>query len=204
MGSMFKNREMRIALFLSLAGHLLFLGMPGGARQDLKIERDDKELEIAYVKIKEPTLLPRIDNMGEEKKLKEIKEKPKSPAEPEPVPETVAMEKEPSSREKIDALDLAQEAMLRYQDMVKQRIEEARRYPSWAKRQGQEGIVYLDFIVLANGLSRDIEIISSSGSGILDKEAVATIQRAGPFPPIPQGIKRNSTRMQVAIVFALD
>lgn len=198
---MFKNREMRIALFLSLAGHLLFLGMPGGARQDLKIEKDNKALEIVYVKIKEPALLPRIDNMGEEKKLKEAKARPNSL---EPIAEAIATEKELSSREKIDALDLAQEAMFRYQDMIKQRIEEARRYPSWAKRQGREGVVYLNFIVLANGLSRDVEIVSSSGSGLLDKEAVATIQRAGPFPPIPQGIKQNSTRMQVAIVFALD
>lgn len=94
--------------------------------------------------------------------------------------------------------------MLRYQDMIKQRIEEARRYPLWAKKQGIEGIVHINFTVLSTGLSRDIKLVRSSGSSILDKEAVTTIIRAEAFPPIPKEINSSSVRIEVAIVFALN
>lgn len=87
--------------------------------------------------------------------------------------------------------------------MVKQRIEEVRRYPPWAKRQGIEGTVYISFVVLSNGASRDIKIICSSDSKILDKEAVATIERASPFPPIPEELNRSFVSMEVAIIFKM-
>jgi len=106
--------------------------------------------------------------------------------------------------EKTEVIDPADEAMLRYQDMVKQRIEEVRRYPYWAKRQGIEGVVGLSFVVLSNGMSRDIEIVYSSGSMVLDEEAVETIERANLFPPIPKGISTSFVQMEVSIIFTLQ
>lgn len=104
---------------------------------------------------------------------------------------------------KIDIIAPEQEQMLRYQDMVKQKIEEARRYPLWARKQSIEGIVYINFIVLSNGLSQDVKIIRSAGSKSLDEEAVETIKRANPFPPIPKEINTAQVQMEVAIVFNL-
>ena len=181
MNNMFTDKVTRFTLLLSLTGHLLFLGMPFELKPNSEIDENNKELKIVYIEMQKPTLLPKIDVMGNEKKLKEVIERSES-TEPEP----------------------AQEAMLRYQDMIKQKIEEIRRYPSRAKRQGIEGVVYINFIVLSNGLSRDIKIIRSSEFKILDEEAVKTIKRANPFPPIPREINQDFVSIEVAIVFTLE
>jgi len=207
---MFKDKTMRVTFLLSLAGHLLFLGMPFKFRPDSQdAEKKHKDLEIVYINIEKPPLLPKIDIMGEKKKLKEIVEKPEPP-EPEPQPEPRAEEvvvEQPlkeAVEEKIEVIDPSTEAMLRYQDIVKQRIEEARRYPTLAKRRAIEGSVHLNFVVLSNGLSKDIKIVSSSGFSVLDKEAVSTIQRANPFPPIPSQINQDLVAMELSIAFVLD
>ncbi|MFH1441676.1 MAG: TonB family protein [Candidatus Omnitrophota bacterium] len=186
------------AFLVSFAGHCLFLGAP---RFYSSRKTHEPKETIITLKIEKPALLPKIDTLAKEKKLKEIKhaeQKHQTKTEEQPsIPKELP-------EQKIKAVDPAKEAMLRYQDMVKQKIEEARRYPLWAKKQGIEGIARINFTVLSNGLSRDIKLVRSSGSGILDKEAIATIIRAEAFPPIPKEINSSSARMEVAIVFALN
>ena len=191
--AMFNDRITRAAFLISLSAHLLLLGTPGfnvNSPHFIKPEEITVQIEI-----EKPPLLPRIDVMGEEKKLKS-----------DPRPETRDHRPEDFSLKSdvVEVIDPAQEAMLRYQDMVKQRIEEVRRYPSRARRQGIEGTVYISFVVLSNGASRDIKIIRSSGSKILDKEAVATIKRANPFPPMPQELNEALNPMGVFIVFNME
>jgi len=202
---MLNDKVTRTAFLISFIGHCLFLGMPGF---NLPVIQDKKAEEITVrIEIEKPPLLPKIDVMGEEKKLKEEKQREPEP-EPklEPQPEEIVMEELPEEpvEEKTEVIDPAKEAMLRYQDMVKQRIEEVRRYPAFAKRQGIEGRVYISFIVLSNGISQDIKIVSSSGSKILDEEAIETIKRANPFPPISKEINSSSVQMEVSIVFILQ
>ncbi|HDL09780.1 MAG TPA: energy transducer TonB, partial [Candidatus Omnitrophica bacterium] len=62
----------------------------------------------------------------------------------------------------------------------------------------------LKFIILSNGVCKDIKIVQSSGFNILDKEAISTIERAQPFPPIPPELKASSLPMEVSIVFTLQ
>ncbi len=205
---MLNDKVIRTAFIISLTGHCLLLGMPRFNIAPLLQNNKLEEITVR-IEIEKPLLLPKIEVMGEEKKLKEIVEEPKQPEpEPEPKlqPEEVVIEEFPKEpiEEKVEVIDPAQEAMLRYQDMVKQRIEEVRRYPSWAKRQGIEGVVHLSFVVLSNGLSRDIKIVRSSGTKILDEEAVQTIKRANPFPPIPNEIGTSSVQMEVSIIFTLQ
>ncbi|MDO9575128.1 MAG: energy transducer TonB [bacterium] len=207
---MLNDRVIRTAFLTSFLGHCLLLGMPG-FNLSLPHKVENPEEITVRIEIEKPPLLPKIDIMGKEKKLKEIVEEPK-PAEPEPEPEPESQPEdviikelpEELAEEKVEVIDPAREAMLRYQDMIKQRIEAVRRYPSWAKRQGIEGIVNLRFTVLSNGLSQDIKIVRPSSSIILDKEAVATIERANPFPPIPEEIGTSSVQTEVSIVFTLQ
>lgn len=174
---MLNNKALKTAFTISLTGHLLVFGILG-FDMDLSPQDEVKEDDIVVtIEIEKPALLPEIDVMGEEKKLKEVVEEP----------ETIEPE----------------EAMLRYQDMVKQRIESSRRYPAWAKRQGIEGVVHINFIVLSNGLSHNIKVARSSGFKILDKEAAENVKRANPFPPIPEEIIVSSIQMDVSIVYTL-
>ncbi|MBU4251782.1 MAG: hypothetical protein KJ647_02190, partial [Candidatus Omnitrophica bacterium] len=64
------NRAIKTAFLISLMGHCLVLGMPGvnmASHQD-----SPPEDVVVKVEIEKPPLLPKIDVMGEEKKLKEI------------------------------------------------------------------------------------------------------------------------------------
>lgn len=204
---MLNDKVIRTAFLISFVGHCLFLGVPGINVNSSKLNKPEDIM--VRIEIERPPLLPKIDIMGDEKKIKEVIDEIKQ-IEREPKqklkPEEIVMEELSKEliEEKLEVIDPSKEAMLRYQDMVKQRIEEVRRYPSWAKRQGIEGIVYLSFSVLSNGLSQDVKIMRSSDSKILNEEAVATIKRANPFPPFPRKISSSSVRMEVSIVFTLQ
>ncbi len=196
---MLKNRVIRTTFIISLISHGFFLAMPAFNTNVPKLEKP-KELTL-QIEIEKPSLLPKIERMGEEKKIKEVIEK----AEPEKQAKEVALEEvspQPVT-ERVEVLNPADEAMLRYQDMVKQKIEEVKRYPGWAKKQGIEGIAHLEFVILANGRGQEIKLIRSSGSKILDQEAIATIKRASPFPPHPKEIASSSIQMEVSLVFTL-
>ncbi len=225
---MLGNRVIKTSFTISFVGHCLFLGIPGF---NLDLPRTERREEIVVkIEIEKPPLLPKIAVMGKETKLKEVKEPAEPEPELKPELEGIVGESEPelsmelvaesralieevfvkepvkkldTVEEKIEVIKPAQEAMLRYQDMVKQRIEEARRYPSWAKRRGIEGEVCIKFAILSNGLTQDIRIIRSSGSKVLDEEAVDTIGRASPFPPVPEEIDSPLIWMEVSIVFTL-
>jgi protein TonB len=63
------------------------------------------------------------------------------------------------------------------------RLERYKRYPSEAR--GEHGVAQLAFSVDRSGGVHDARITRSSGSGILDHEALALVQRAAPLPPPP-------------------
>lgn len=212
---MINNRAIKTTCIISFLGHCLLLSMP---LSNIELFQPKQPENITVkVEIERPRLLPKIKQLGEEKKLKKIKEaKKETMPEPqiaektqehlEPKPKETALHKEPRqliNKENIEILKPDNEAMLRYQDMIKQKIEEARRYPFWAKKRGVEGVVYIDFIILPDGLSQNINIIHSAGSKILDNESIATIQRANPFPPIPHELNQNFVSIETAIVFRI-
>jgi len=179
------------------------------------------------IEIERPLLLPKIEKMGEEKKLKEIVKEKQLQIEPEPKPhlknEKVTKKQELKKQagktvlkkkiaekteqnplqESVKVINPQEEAMFRYQDMVKQKIESYRRYPNWAKKQGFEGTVYLTFVIMPDGQARNVKIVHSSGFNILDQETVSTIKRASPFPPVPQDVNAHFVQMEVSVVFTL-
>ena len=196
----------KVALIFSLTGHCLLLGVPGFNFSSGLVKKPEEV--TVRIEIEKPQLIPKIDVMGDEKKLKEITEVPKQPKpepKPEIQPEEIIVEEPPKEpiKEKVEVIDPAQEAILRYQDMVKQEIESCRRYPYWAKRQGIEGAVAITFTVLSDGSAYNIRVTRSSGHRILDDETIAMVNRASPFPPIPAKFKLSEFRMEVTIVFDL-
>lgn len=116
-----------------------------------------------------------------------------------------------STRSSGDGISLAKsgmagsekEAIARYQDIVRQRIERVKMYPLWAKKQGIEGSTLICFTISPDGTGQSVKVVRSSGSSILDEEAVATVKRANPFPPVPSKISRMLVRIELAIVFSL-
>jgi len=228
-----EDRIIKIAFIISLAAHCLFLGMPRFSSTKPQLKKDEEinvrikiEKPPLLPKIdvmgKEKKLPPQADPPSAEKQVIEEEKPPKPESETKPEPqleeEKITEKQQPeeqiekeiveqpqpeSPQEIVEVINPQKEAMLRYQDMIKQKIESCRRYPNWAKKQGFEGTVHLAFVVLSSGVTKDIKIVQSSGFSILDNEAVSTVKRANPFPPIPEEMKVSSLPMEVSIVFTL-
>jgi protein TonB len=58
-------------------------------------------------------------------------------------------------------------------------------YPPVALEMKISGTVFLSFCVREDGGVESIDILKGSGASILDRDAVATIRRAAPFPRPP-------------------
>ncbi|MGH7769136.1 MAG: energy transducer TonB [Candidatus Binatia bacterium] len=85
-----------------------------------------------------------------------------------------------------------------YLTSVKQAIEIVWIYPEIAKRHRLRGKVLIEFAILANGQLEGIQMIRSSGSSVLDEEAVRALRAAAPFRALPAQI---GTRMPISASF---
>src|SRR4029450_3022503 len=72
---------------------------------------------------------------------------------------------------------------------IRKRIERAKRYPSLARQQEIEGSVRVSFSIEPSGEVSELRLLGSSGSPILDEEALATVKRAAPLPYYPNPIR---------------
>lgn len=90
-----------------------------------------------------------------------------------------------------------------YLQVVVARINSVKRYPRFARLRGIEGRVTLEFVLLGDGRLEKFMITGSSGYAVLDEEAVATLRRAAPFPPVPEKTVDDRIKMTITIVFEL-
>ncbi|WP_158240524.1 energy transducer TonB [Telmatospirillum siberiense] len=90
-----------------------------------------------------------------------------------------------------------------YIGQVRARIERNKRYPSAARKYGQEGTVLLAFDLDRSGQVTTWKIVRGSGYPALDGEVGEMIGRTT-FPPFPESITGNRLRLQVPIEFSLQ
>jgi protein TonB len=102
------------------------------------------------------------------------------PATPKSAPPTPAFAKAASSA--AAGADVAD-----YQRAVAARISAMKRYPEAARERAPHGVAVVRFSIGASGQIGGVSIAQSAGDAILDAEALATVRRASPFPPPPQG-----------------
>lgn len=83
------------------------------------------------------------------------------------------------------------------------RLESLKRYPAAARSRRDQGVATVRFRVNRQGtlLSSSLEI--SSGSRLLDHEALATVERGQPYPPIPAG-RPDEIEVVVPVEFYLS
>ena len=74
-------------------------------------------------------------------------------------------------------------------------------YPPEAATRHLEGVVYLQFISDAAGNVLFSRIGKSSGSALLDAQALALIQKAQPLPPIPPSLHMERVYLLIPITF---
>ncbi|MFA4990289.1 MAG: TonB family protein, partial [Candidatus Omnitrophota bacterium] len=105
---------------------------------------------------------------------------------PAPVPEPAQIKTSPISE---------------YVNQVSQQIGQNLAYP-WAAKQAEiEGSVRLALRVYRTGKLMDIEIKKSSGSALLDQNAVDTIKKVAPFSPFPPEMKQKELWIDLPVVY---
>ena len=70
---------------------------------------------------------------------------------------------------------------------VKRTIAAKQTYPRTAQMRGEEGTAKVKVYISASGKVEKAELVDSSGSTTLDKEAVSLITRVGSLPAPPAG-----------------
>ncbi|MFZ2969204.1 MAG: TonB family protein [Sulfuricurvum sp.] len=82
---------------------------------------------------------------------------------------------------------------------IRAMIENALTYPPFAKKLHIEGTVTVSFILKPNGVVENIQVLTSSGSSLLDTKAINTVrQLSGEYPPLNQ-----TACLKIPITFSL-
>ena len=140
------------------------------------------------------------------------KEGPEQDINPEPKPEQLkqptppqvatleqeaAVEQQQSSGQARSGGDTT--ARSAYLGALRSRLERSKISP----RSGVVGTVVVHFVVDASGNVVSREVSVSSGYKILDDAAVASIDKAAPFPPMPKGLNQNQIDVSVPYRFSV-
>lgn len=85
-----------------------------------------------------------------------------------------------------------------YMGQIYRKVNRAKRRGSVGRQRGEALIA---FVVAGNGSLAGVRVARSSGNAAIDREAVSTVQRAQPFPPIPPQARRTTWTFTVPIAF---
>jgi len=91
-----------------------------------------------------------------------------------------------------------------FESRVLAHINRFKQYPPSARKAHIEGVVMLHFVMDAGGHVTDADIQKSSGRLVLDKEALAMIERAQPLPALPADFPTRTLNAVVSIEFSLN
>jgi protein TonB len=81
-------------------------------------------------------------------------------------------------------------------------LESLKRFPPAARSRRDQGVATVRFRVNRHGTLLSLSLEASSGNRLLDQEALATVARAEPYPPIPAG-RPDEIEVVVPIEFFL-
>ena len=79
-------------------------------------------------------------------------------------------------------------ALPNWKSQLVAQIERHKRYPSEAQARGEQGVAQVAFSVDRSGGVHHARIVRSTGSGLLDRDALAWVERAQPLPPPPPDV----------------
>jgi TonB family protein len=107
---------------------------------------------------------------------------------------------EEGSREDSVALQGEASPYGAYLLMIRRKIERIWNYPPQALAQQEEGNAVIRFTIDANGTLSGYQVMTTSGSAILDEGALAVVQAAAPYAPLPEAF--NLSRLHITATFS--
>lgn len=117
-------------------------------------------------------------------------------AETLPAPETTA----PSSRPAPPAASAAA-SLQTWQGRLLAHLERRKRYPAEARTRRLQGVAYIRFSMDRDGRVLSAVVERSSGHAVLDREALALLQRAQPLPQPPPETPEDRISLSVPVEF---
>ncbi|MGB7630159.1 MAG: energy transducer TonB [Candidatus Deferrimicrobium sp.] len=102
---------------------------------------------------------------------------------------------------RLTSLNAPEVQYISYFASIKRKIELVWQYPYEAAVAGIQGELTIDFVIARSGMVNSIELVRSSGSKILDDEAIRSIRAAAPFDPIPVQYKIPSLQIRGRFVY---
>lgn len=129
---------------------------------------------------------------------------------PQPLPAPVVVASSSSAAPIMEDEDdepvLTAQTLLARQFYVNDAIREIRkktRYPQRALSRNQEGSVRVAVVINRSGNILSARLIESSSSDVLNREAIAAVERAAPFPSLPDSITGEQFEFSVPIRWTL-
>jgi len=102
---------------------------------------------------------------------------------------------------RLTPLNAPEVQYISYFASIKRKIELVWQYPYEAAAAGIQGELTLDFVIARSGKVNSVELVRSSGSKILDDEAIRSIRKAAPFDPIPAQYKIPSLLIRGRFIY---
>jgi protein TonB len=167
---------------------------------------EEPVIEIPPVQAPEPDIvIPPKKDVVEEKKEEVPQPKPPEPVE-QPVQQQAQSVKQPTSNPKVEkraekpvspeaGTTAARKAMANYASLLSAHLQRFKR-PGTGR-----GTAVVSFTLNRNGQVVGRSIVRSSGSSIVDNEAMAMIARAQPMPPFPAAVQLPQETFIQAIRF---
>jgi protein TonB len=138
------------------------------------------------------------DPPREEEKARQEAQDATHAAAPQGADVMAALPASPSAGVKEDKTSIA---IATWERSLSNRLDSKKTYPSRAR--GAKGTAQVMFRIDRNGHVVDSRIVRSSGSAILDEDALATLKRADPFPVPPDGITDDNLAITAPIRYKL-
>lgn len=225
----FSKKDWLIAACMSLLIHFLAVAAFGVRETPILIEKTP--LKISFVRPKKQSKSAKLKKSPIAKKIEPKKIKPIKAAPKKVVPKKIAKKKKPIIKKEItpdttevkpqeaslnhspqlpakeqittNQQQIAAQETINYKQLVAGMIARARRYPKSARRRNKQGVGVVTFTLRANGSIASAKLIHGSGVRSLDKEMVAMVHRASPFPSFPEGLRKSSLQLTIPINFKL-
>ena len=90
------------------------------------------------------------------------------------------------------------------EEALRKYIADNVKFPDEAKANGQEGKVFVQFIIDKNGDAKDVEIVNGTGIDCLDNEAIRVVKSMPQWKPGRQRGQNVNVSFTVPINFQLN
>jgi protein TonB len=183
-------------------------------------EEIKEKSEIETPKVEEAPLAPEPEIVVqkqtpiEEVETEEVKEDPRP--EQKAIPQASVASQETSAPPPVDAPPAEKpaapkagvsskpsEATMSWQKSLVFHLNKHKKYPHEARKNGHEGVANVAFTIDRSGKVIASHLEKSSGSDLLDQEAIEVLQRASPFPTPPSDVPNVTINLSLPIQFRI-